>query len=82
MYTLFRAPTVTNGNCLPVKNSRDQVIIVEVMGRNVGHLALHPGVAGGADVILIPEIPYFVKSICKHINQLRYSFAPARRADR
>jgi ATP-dependent phosphofructokinase / diphosphate-dependent phosphofructokinase len=41
--------------------SHDRVMIVEVMGRTAGHLALHSGIAGGADVILIPEVPYTVK---------------------
>lgn len=51
--------------------SHDRVMVVEVMGRDVGHLALHAGIAGGADVILIPEIPYSIDSICRRINQLR-----------
>jgi phosphofructokinase-like protein len=38
--------------------SHHRVMVVEVMGRNAGWLALHAGVASGADVILIPEIPY------------------------
>jgi 6-phosphofructokinase 1 len=38
-------------------------MVVEVMGRNAGWLALHTGVASGADVILIPEIPYDLESI-------------------
>ncbi|MDJ0583324.1 ATP-dependent 6-phosphofructokinase [Crocosphaera sp.] len=36
--------------------SHDRIIIVEVMGRDAGHLALHGGIAGGADIILIPEL--------------------------
>jgi 6-phosphofructokinase len=36
--------------------SHDRVMVVEVMGRDAGHLALHAGIAGGADVILIPEL--------------------------
>lgn len=51
--------------------SHDRVMIVEVMGRTAGHLALHSGIAGGADVILIPEIPYTVKGICEHLQELR-----------
>jgi len=41
--------------------SHDRVMLVEVMGRNVGWIALQSGVAGGADVILIPEIPFYVE---------------------
>lgn len=52
--------------------SHDRVMIVEVMGREAGHLALHAGISGGADVILIPEIPYSIKGICHHIAELRY----------
>lgn len=55
--------------------SHDHVMIVEVMGRDGGHLALHAGIAGGADVILIPElIPYLtetvVANICDRIAQI------------
>ena len=38
--------------------SHDRVMLLEVMGRDAGHIALHAGIAGGADVILLPEIPY------------------------
>jgi 6-phosphofructokinase len=38
--------------------SHDRVMILEVMGRNTGWIALHSGLAGSADVILIPEIPF------------------------
>ncbi|WP_414541552.1 ATP-dependent 6-phosphofructokinase [Nostoc sp. CCY0012] len=51
--------------------SHDRVMIVEVMGRNAGHLALHSGIAGGADVILIPEIPYSIQGVCHHLAELR-----------
>jgi 6-phosphofructokinase 1 len=51
--------------------SHDRVMIVEVMGRTAGHLALYSGIAGGADVILIPEIPYTIKGICDHLQELR-----------
>ena len=46
-------------------------MILEVMGRDAGHIALNAGIAGGADVILIPEIPYSLKSISKHIENIR-----------
>lgn len=54
--------------------SHDRVMIVEVMGRNAGHLALQAGIAGGADCILIPEIPYSIKGICSHLRELRNSW--------
>jgi ATP-dependent phosphofructokinase / diphosphate-dependent phosphofructokinase len=51
--------------------SHDRVMLVEVMGRAAGHLALHAGIAGGADVILIPEIPYSIANLCQKIAELR-----------
>ncbi|PSB34922.1 ATP-dependent 6-phosphofructokinase [Stenomitos frigidus] len=52
-------------------SSHDRVMVVEVMGREAGHLALHSGIAGGADVILIPEIPYSIQELCSHLAELR-----------
>jgi len=46
-----------------------RVMLLEVMGRNAGFIALHAGVAGGADVILIPEIPYRLESILEKIRE-------------
>lgn len=51
--------------------SHDRVMVVEVMGRTAGHLALHAGIAGGADIILIPEIPYSMSQICHKITELK-----------
>jgi 6-phosphofructokinase 1 len=45
-----------------------RILVVEVMGRNAGWIALHAGVAGGADVILIPEIPYDFKKVAGSIR--------------
>ena len=58
--------------------SHDRTMVVQVMGRNAGHLALRSGIAGGADIILIPELTPqidtdLVKRICLHIAQLRRS---------
>src|SRR6186997_1567921 len=47
--------------------SHDRVIVMEVMGRDAGFIALHSGVAGTADVILIPEIPYDIDKVCEKI---------------
>lgn len=47
--------------------SHHRVIVVEVMGRYVGWIALEAGIAGGADVILIPEIPFQIDQVCKKI---------------
>jgi ATP-dependent phosphofructokinase / diphosphate-dependent phosphofructokinase len=49
--------------------SHDRVMILEVMGRNAGWIALHAGIAGGADIILIPEIPYRPESIVELIRE-------------
>jgi ATP-dependent phosphofructokinase / diphosphate-dependent phosphofructokinase len=51
--------------------SHDRVMVVEVMGREAGHLALQSGIAGGADVILLPEIPYSITAVCQHLSELR-----------
>ena len=47
--------------------SHDRVIVMEVMGRHTGFIALHSGVAGAAHVILIPEIPYDLAVVCEAI---------------
>jgi 6-phosphofructokinase 1 len=49
--------------------SHNRVMIVEVMGRDAGHIALNAGIAGGAHVILIPEIPYKLETVCRHIKR-------------
>ena len=55
----------------PTAASHRRAMILEVMGRDAGHIALNAGIAGGADVILIPEIPYSLKSISRHIEKIR-----------
>jgi len=50
-------------------SSHHRVMIVEIMGRNAGWLTLHSGVASGADVILIPEIPYDIEVICQYCKR-------------
>jgi len=47
--------------------SHERVIVMEVMGRHAGFIALHSGLAGTADVILIPEIPYDIRKVCEKI---------------
>ncbi len=49
--------------------SHERVLVVEVMGRHAGWIALKSGLAGTADVILIPEIPYDISKICGKIRQ-------------
>ncbi len=50
-------------------HSHHRIIVVEIMGHRVGWLALGAGMAGGADVILIPEIPYSVESVAEAIRE-------------
>lgn len=49
--------------------SHSRVMILEVMGRDAGHIAISAGIAGGAHVILIPEIPYTVANVCRKIQE-------------
>ncbi len=49
--------------------SHDRVMILEVMGRNTGWIALHAGLAGSADVILIPEIPFSFEAMIKKVEE-------------
>jgi 6-phosphofructokinase 1 len=49
--------------------SHHRALIVEVMGRHAGWIALHSGLAGGANVILIPERPFDIDAVCKYVEQ-------------
>jgi 6-phosphofructokinase len=49
--------------------SHDRVMVVEVMGRRAGWIATYAGLAGGADVILIPEDPFDVEAVCAHLRR-------------
>jgi len=53
----------------PTAKSHERVMVVELMGRYAGWIALHAGVAGAADVILLPEIPFDIASVCRKILQ-------------
>ncbi len=53
-------------------HSHHRIIVVEIMGHNVGWLALGAGVAGGADVILIPEIPYNIEKVAEAIRRRQH----------
>ena len=48
--------------------SHDRVMVIEVMGRHAGFIALHAGLAGTADVILIPEIPYDLEKVVEKVK--------------
>jgi ATP-dependent phosphofructokinase / diphosphate-dependent phosphofructokinase len=53
--------------------SHDRVIVVEVMGRHAGWIALYAGMAGGADAILIPEHPFDLEEVCHHLRHRHMS---------
>lgn len=55
----------------PTAASHHRIMILEVMGRDAGHIALVSGIAGGADVILIPEIPWKMDVIAEQIRRIR-----------
>lgn len=55
----------------PTAASHQRVMVLEVMGRDAGHIAIAAGIAGGADVILIPEIPYSLGGIAAKIEALK-----------
>jgi len=57
----------------PTAASHDRVMILEVMGRAHGHIAINAGIAGGADIILIPEIPYDLDRLCAKLDDIRSS---------
>ncbi len=54
----------------PTAASHDRVMVLEVMGRDAGHIALSAGIAGGADIVIIPEIQYDFKKIVEKIQAL------------
>ncbi len=53
--------------------SHHRMIVVEIMGHNAGWLALGAGIAGGADIVLIPEIPYNLDAVVQHLLERRRS---------
>ncbi len=55
----------------PTAASHSRVMVLEVMGRDAGHIALNAGIAGGADVILVPEIPYRIEAVAAKIEGLK-----------
>lgn len=57
--------------------SHHRVLVVEVMGRHAGWIALHAGIAGGASAVLIPEIPFDIDAVCAHVEtRFRSEYAP------
>ncbi len=57
--------------------SHHRALVVEVMGRHAGWIALHAGIAGGANVILIPEVPFSVDRVCAYVeSRFQSHYAP------
>lgn len=55
----------------PTGASHDRIMVLEVMGRDAGHIAINAGIAGGADVVLIPEVPWRLDRVVEHVARLR-----------
>ncbi|CAA9379699.1 MAG: Pyrophosphate-dependent fructose 6-phosphate-1-kinase [uncultured Nocardioidaceae bacterium] len=57
--------------------SHHRVLVVEVMGRHAGWIALHAGLSGGANIVLIPERPFDIEKVCAHVeNRFKTNFSP------
>lgn len=69
--TAVQAATDALDRLQPTAASHSRVMILEVMGRDAGHIAIAAGIAGGADVILIPEIPYEIRHVAAKIERLQ-----------
>ena len=69
--TAYTTATLSLDRLHSTAASHHRVMVCEVMGRNAGWLALHAGVSSGADVILIPEIPYDINSVCRFVESRR-----------
>lgn len=69
--TAMMAATSALDQLQPTAASHSRVMVLEVMGRDAGHIALASGISGGADVILIPEIPYDMSVVARKIRKLK-----------
>lgn len=68
--TAVRVATTALDELQPTAASHNRIMVLETMGRDAGHIALAAGIAGGADVILIPELPYKIAAVANHIGRL------------
>lgn len=66
--TAVRVATEAIDRLHTTAESHHRVLIVEVMGRHAGWIALHAGIAGGANVILIPERPFDIDDVCRYVE--------------
>lgn len=69
--TAVLAATQALDNLQPTAASHERVMVLEVMGRDAGHIAIAAGISGGADVVLIPEIPWRLASVVGQIERIR-----------
>ena len=69
--TAVQVATQALDNLIHTAASHQRSMILEVMGRDAGHIALNAGIAGGADIILIPEIKYSIDGIIKKLNIMK-----------
>jgi 6-phosphofructokinase 1 len=69
--TAMATATLALDHLQPTAASHSRVMVLEVMGRDAGHIAVTSGIAGGADVILIPEIPWRLERVAAQIAALR-----------
>ena len=67
--TAVETATEAIGKLHSTAESHERVMVVELMGRNTGWISLYAGVAGTADVVLIPEIPYDIESVCRKVEE-------------
>ena len=70
-HTAVDVATQALDNLQSTAASHRRSMILEVMGRDAGHIALNAGIAGGADIILIPEIKYSIEGIIKKLNSMK-----------
>ena len=70
-HTAVDVATQALDNLQSTAASHRRSMILEVMGRDAGHIALNAGIAGGADVILIPEIKYSINGVIKKLNEMK-----------
>lgn len=68
-HTAVQTATEAIGKLHSTAESHDRVMVVELMGRHTGWIALYAGLAGTADVILIPEIPFDVDRVCDQVRR-------------
>ena len=67
--TALQVATEASDRLHTTAESHHRVMVVEVMGRHAGWIALHSGLAGGGDVILIPERPFDIEEVCRLIKR-------------